>query len=119
MNTRIIKVGIISRDAYRRRTIAIARGEYKPKKDEPKVWIESPDVHEEEMLHLDAGESRTLVASLSEPFRPTISWLRCYGATMRKTCSTLRGGSETNRDGGNETNLNQRSRRTGFAVTPR
>ena len=36
-----MKVGIISRDAYRRRTIAIARGEYKPRKDEPKVWFES------------------------------------------------------------------------------
>lgn len=41
MKTRVMKVGIISRDAYRRRTIAIARGEYKPKKDEPKVWFES------------------------------------------------------------------------------
>jgi predicted transcriptional regulator len=43
MKSKITKVGIISRDAYRRRTIAIARGEYRPKKDEPKVWVESND----------------------------------------------------------------------------
>ena len=36
-----MNVGIISRENYRKRTIAIAKGEYKPKKDEPKVWFES------------------------------------------------------------------------------
>ena len=41
MNTRVMKVGIISRDDYVKRTIAIARGEYKPRKDEPKIWFES------------------------------------------------------------------------------
>ena len=41
MRTKVIKVGIISRDDYRKRTIAIAKGSYKPKKNEPKVWFES------------------------------------------------------------------------------
>lgn len=41
MGKKILKIGIISRDDYKRRTIAIARGEYKPRKDEPKVWFES------------------------------------------------------------------------------
>lgn len=36
-----MKVGIISRDDYRERTIAIAKGEYMPRKDEPKIWFES------------------------------------------------------------------------------
>ena len=36
-----MNVGIISRENYRKRTIAIAKGEYKPKKNEPKVWFES------------------------------------------------------------------------------
>jgi predicted transcriptional regulator len=31
----------MSREEFKRRTIAIARGEYKPRKDEPKVWFES------------------------------------------------------------------------------
>jgi predicted transcriptional regulator len=41
MATNILKVGILSRSEYRKRTIAIAKGEYVPKKDEPKIWFES------------------------------------------------------------------------------
>ena len=41
MNTKVVKVGIISKDDYRKRTIAIAKGEYEPKKNEPKIWFES------------------------------------------------------------------------------
>lgn len=36
-----LKIGIASRDVFRKRTLAIARGEYSPAKDEPKVWFES------------------------------------------------------------------------------
>ena len=39
MNT--IKVGIMPREQYKKRTISIAKGEYTPKNDEPKVWFES------------------------------------------------------------------------------
>lgn len=41
MLTKVMKVGIISKDDYVKRTIAIAKGKYKPRKDEPKVWFES------------------------------------------------------------------------------
>lgn len=41
MPKKIIKVGIISQEAYKRRTIAIVRGEYAPKRGEPKIWFES------------------------------------------------------------------------------
>ena len=41
MGKKILKFGAISREDYKKRTIAIARGEYKPKKNEPKVWFES------------------------------------------------------------------------------
>lgn len=34
-------VGIMSKEEYKARTIAIAKGEYKPKHNEPKVWFES------------------------------------------------------------------------------
>lgn len=36
-----LKVGIASREAYKERTLAIARGEYVPAKGDPKVWFES------------------------------------------------------------------------------
>jgi predicted transcriptional regulator len=41
MKTKVMKVGIISKEDYRKRTIAMAKGDYKPKKNEPKVWFES------------------------------------------------------------------------------
>jgi len=41
MATGVMKVGIISKEDYRQRTIAIAKGEYVPKHGEPKVWFES------------------------------------------------------------------------------
>jgi len=41
MTTNVIKVGILSRQMYAKRSIAIARGEYTPKRGEPKVWFES------------------------------------------------------------------------------
>ena len=36
-----LRVGISTRDAYKKRTMAIARGETVPKKDDPKIWFES------------------------------------------------------------------------------
>jgi len=36
-----MNIGIISFGDYKKRTIAIAKGEYKPKNDEPKIWFES------------------------------------------------------------------------------
>lgn len=41
MKKSVMKIGILSKDDYRKRTIAIAKGEYKPKKSEPTVWFES------------------------------------------------------------------------------
>ena len=41
MVTKVMKVGIISKEDYVKRTIAIANGKYKPRKDEPKIWFES------------------------------------------------------------------------------
>lgn len=36
-----LKVGIMPQAAYKKRTLAIARGAYVPAKGEPKVWFES------------------------------------------------------------------------------
>ncbi len=40
-NMKAIKVGIMSQKEIRERTLAIARGEYKPSPDEPKIWFNS------------------------------------------------------------------------------
>jgi predicted transcriptional regulator len=41
MKKKMMKIGVLSREDYRKRTIAIAKGEYKPRANEPKVWFES------------------------------------------------------------------------------
>ena len=41
MTNNIMQIGIMSREAYKKRTIAIARGDYLPSPNEPKVWFES------------------------------------------------------------------------------
>lgn len=41
MPKKVMIVGIISKKEYIRRTIAIAKGEYTPKRNEPKIWFES------------------------------------------------------------------------------
>jgi predicted transcriptional regulator len=40
---RTLKVGIASLEDIKKRTIAIARGQLKPSKDDPKVWFTSPE----------------------------------------------------------------------------
>lgn len=38
---RVVKVGIMPLEQFKKRTIAIAKGDYKPKKGEPKIWFRS------------------------------------------------------------------------------
>ena len=41
MRERVMRIGIISRGNYVKRTVAIAKGRYKPRNDEPKIWFET------------------------------------------------------------------------------
>lgn len=41
MREKVLKIGIMSRKDFAKRTIAIAKGEIKPSKDEPTIWFES------------------------------------------------------------------------------
>lgn len=38
---RVLHVGIASREAVKKRTIAIAKGQFRPAPDEPRVWFSS------------------------------------------------------------------------------
>ncbi|VBB43698.1 transcriptional regulator [Desulfatiglans anilini] len=41
MNRKVLHIGILSYEDYKKRTLAIANGEYQPQPDEPKIWFES------------------------------------------------------------------------------
>ncbi len=57
-----LKVGIISKEQYKARTIAIAKGEHKPKEDEPKVWFESV----KSMAQVLSNENQQLLKTILE-----------------------------------------------------
>ena len=62
MVTRVMKIGIISKKDYMKRTLAIAKGEYKPRKDEPKVWFEST----KSMSQILSTENQDLLRAIIE-----------------------------------------------------
>ena len=62
MANKTMKIGIISRENYKKRTIAIARGEYKPKRGEPKVWFESV----QSMAQVLSNENQELLRIINE-----------------------------------------------------
>lgn len=73
MKSKVINVGIISRDDYIRRTVAIAQGNYRPGPGEPKIWFEtlrsmaealSPD--NQELLRLIAEKAPQSLAELEQ-----------------------------------------------------
>jgi len=62
MVKKVLKIGIMSREDYKKRTIAIARGKYRPKKDEPKVWFESIS----SMAQVLSSENQKLLKVINE-----------------------------------------------------
>jgi predicted transcriptional regulator len=53
-----LKVGIASLEQYKKRTMAIARGEYIPTRNEPKVWFQSLET----MAQVLSDRNRALLA---------------------------------------------------------
>ncbi len=57
MKTNTIKVGIMPLHSYKQRVMSIAKGEYHPKKEEPKIWFESL----KSMAQILSNENQTLL----------------------------------------------------------
>ena len=83
MAKRILKIGIISRENYKKRTISIARGEYKPKKDEPKVWFESV----QSMAQILSSENQELLRIIKEQEPASLKELELASGRKRSNLS--------------------------------
>jgi predicted transcriptional regulator len=83
MGKRTLKIGIISRDDYKKRTIAIARGEYKPKKNEPKVWFESL----QSMAQVLSSENQELLKIIREEKPASLKELALVSGRKRSNLS--------------------------------
>ncbi|RUA17838.1 MAG: transcriptional regulator [Clostridia bacterium] len=57
-----MKIGIMSREEYQKRTIAIAKGEYRLSPNEPRVWFESI----ESMAQVLSGKNQELLRLIQD-----------------------------------------------------
>jgi len=78
-----IKIGIISREACKKRTIAIARGDYKPKRGEPKVWFESV----QSMAQVLSSENQKLLKIINECKPESLTELELVSGRKRSNLS--------------------------------
>ena len=89
MATRVLRVGIISKDEYRKRTVAIAKGEYKPRKNEPKIWFESV----KSMAQVLSNENQELLRLILEKKPHSLAELESISgrkkANLSRTLKTL------------------------------
>ena len=83
MDKKLLKIGILSRDDYKKRTIAIARGEYKAGKDEPKVWFESV----QSMAQVLSSENQKLLRTIKEQKPASLKELALVSGRNRSNLS--------------------------------
>jgi predicted transcriptional regulator len=79
-----VKVGILPLEQFKKRTIAIAKGEYKPKKDEPKIWFNSI----KSLAHVLSEENQQLLRLIADTNPQSIKELELL--TGRKANNLLR-----------------------------
>jgi len=60
MVKKMMRVGIMPKEEYKMRTLAIAKGKYVPKRDEPKIWFESLQV----MAQVLSSENQQLLKTI-------------------------------------------------------
>lgn len=87
MKKKLLKIGILSKENYRKRSIAIARGEYKPRPDEPKVWFESM----ESLGQVLSGQNQELLRLIRDNRPPSLTVLEAISGRKKSNLSrTLR-----------------------------
>ena len=87
---RVVKIGIMSEAAIRTRMLDIARGKYKPSKDDPKIWFTSMKSVAEilsdkniELLRMIAEKQPHSVSELAEESGRAVSNL---SRTLKTLC---------------------------------
>lgn len=83
MAKKTIKIGIISRKNYKKRTLAIAKGEYKPKRGEPKVWFESV----QSLAQVLSSENQKLLRIIDEKKPKSLKELEAVSGRKRSNLS--------------------------------
>ena len=83
----VLKLGIASYEDMKKRTLAIARGELKPGRDEPKIWFTST----ESMARILSEKNRALLAEIADhPPESLIELAERTGRAKSNLSRTLR-----------------------------
>ncbi|KTD19256.1 hypothetical protein [Legionella israelensis] len=80
------KIGIMPLEQYKQRTIAIAKGKYKPKSDEPKIWFTSM----KSLANVLSEENQHLLRLIIENEPKSVSDLEALTGYKRKANNILR-----------------------------
>jgi predicted transcriptional regulator len=83
LKKKLLKIGILSREDYRKRTIAIAKGEYKPRPNEPKVWFESM----ESLGQVLNGQNQELLRLIRDNHPPSLTALETISGRKKSNLS--------------------------------
>jgi len=78
------KIGVMPLEAFKKRTIAIAKGDYKPKRGEPKIWFNSM----KSLAHVLSEENQALLRLIIDEEPQSVSELEPL--TGRKANNLLR-----------------------------
>ncbi len=84
IQNKVVKVGIMPWNVYKKRTIAIAKGEYNKKADEPKIWF--PSI--KSLAHVLSEENQDLMRLIADTHPQSIKELE--EVTGRKANNLLR-----------------------------
>jgi predicted transcriptional regulator len=94
---RTLRIGIASRDAQRARMLAIAKGEHKPRANEPKVWFTSF----ESLARVLSDRNRMLLELIGHSQPASISELATLSGRARsnlwRTLRTMEQGRRSSR----------------------
>lgn len=80
------RIGIMTLEQYKQRTIAIAKGEYRPQKNEPKIWFTSM----KSLANVLSEENQRLLKLIIENEPKSVSDLETLTGHKRKANNNLR-----------------------------
>ncbi len=83
MTKQTIHVGIISKEDYKKRSIAISKGEYVPKQAEPKIWFDSFET----MVEIFNSRNRELLRIIVEKKPESLKVLEKLSGWSRRNLS--------------------------------
>ena len=89
MTKKIMRVGIISRKEYWKRTIAIAKGEYEPRRGEPKIWFESLQAMAQVLSNENQQLLRTIIAQKPKSIKELESITGRKSSNLSRTLKTM------------------------------